>query len=67
MTLNETMIALMERHMSSPNTAAENERTTLAHRISRVTPTPVVRAMRPKWHIAREVAKFRFGRGGRLK
>ena len=67
MTLNETMIAKLERHMSSPNLAGEAERTTLAHRISRVTPTPVVRALRPKWHIAREVAKFRFGRGGRLK
>jgi len=66
MTLILTMIALMERHMSSPNLAAQNQRTTIAHRISRVAPTPVVRALRPKWHLAREVFKFRFGRGGRL-
>ena len=52
--------------MSNPNLAAESARTTLAHRISRLIPAPLARALRPKWHLAREVTKFRFGRGGRL-
>ena len=52
--------------MSNPNLAAESARTSLAHRISRVAPAPLARALRLKLHLAREVAKFRFGRGGRL-
>jgi len=52
--------------MSGSNLAIENDKPTLAHRISRIAPRPLVRALRPKWHLAREAAKFRFGRGGQL-
>ena len=39
---------------------------TLAHTLSLLIPPPMARFLRPKWHVARETAKFRFGRGGRL-
>lgn len=47
--------------------AIQTNKPTLAHRISRVAPKPVARALRPHWHLLRDLSTFQFGRGGRLK
>ena len=40
--------------------------TTLAHRVSRLLPSPLARHLRPGWHRLRDLGKFMIEQGGRL-
>ena len=56
----------MKKQEFKSTPTSDASRPTLAHRISRFTPRPLVRMLRPKWHLIREMMSFWFSRGGRL-
>lgn len=50
----------------SVNVGAEGNMTTLAHRISRLLPRPAAAALRPVWHVCRDISAFILRQGGRI-